>query len=338
MDKLKKIVLTENFDLREVLDQLLESRGVIDGIDDIAFVITNYINEVLFNDVLKEKFFEKYDKENDVDKYIFSVPVELFKGTDTLFMYNPIFKIYLSVMRNIFGDTERELDDTFYEGDLYPSIINIDGQYYLNKPVFHLAFVVPNNKKIDMLEVADIASHEICHAKKNFYEFIRISNKRREMFNVAQRSLELLQYNEKDSDKKLIGRILYLCSKDEINARTNQLYYQLKQYKRIDIDRDNINQLVRKTKIYETFVEEFDEKITLLLEKEKKSNYLEKEYFLEVLNWVYRNKVVKENPFEYLINLLIVRKNYFIRQIDKVKERVLYENLTMPLKMINPPK
>ena len=47
MDSLKKIVLTENFDLREVLDQLLESRGVIDGIDEMMLVITNYINDVL---------------------------------------------------------------------------------------------------------------------------------------------------------------------------------------------------------------------------------------------------------------------------------------------------
>ena len=336
-EKLEKIVLTENFNLMEVFNTLFESRGVIDGVDGISLILTNYINNILSDNELKKQYFKGYDRENDVDKYVFTVPSEMLKNTDTLFMKNPIFNIYLNVMRLEFGDTERELDETNYEAEIYPKIINIDGQYYLNEPVFNLSFVIPNNRRMDIFDVSDKASHEICHAKKNFFEFIRQSKKRHELLNRRTMSLELIHPKEKDEIKKLIGRILYLCSKDEINARANQLYYQLKQFRRVDLDRDNINILVKKTKVYENFVEEFDEKIEQLNKMESEGNYTETETMIKILKWVYKNKFVKENPYEYLINLLIVRKNYFIRQIDKVKERVLYEAMTMPIIMNHPP-
>ena len=81
-----------------------------------------------------------------------------------------------------------------------------------------------------------------------------------------------------------------------------------------------------------------EEKINELSVREEKMNSVEFDYIIEILKDIYRFKKIGKNPYEFLINLIIVQKNKFIRQIDKVKERVLYENLTMPLKMINPPK
>ena len=39
--------------------------------------------------------------------------------------------------------------------------------------------------------------------------------------------LVLMSSDDEKQLERLVGRILYLCSKDEINARVNQLYYQL---------------------------------------------------------------------------------------------------------------
>lgn len=334
-DKLQKIILNEDFNLVDVLDTLLESRGVIDGIDEMAMVITNYINNVLINKELKDKCFIGYDNIEDVDKYSFTIPVDSFNNIETLFMKKPIFHIHLFIMRNIYGDDERELGETNYVNKLFPKIINVDGKYYLDEPEFNLSYVLPINKNINMLVVADKFSHELVHAKRNFYEIIRVSEKRRENYLKNSKILELLNNDKKEEIKTLIGRILYLCSDDEINARANQLYYQLKQYRYLD--RDNINQAVKKTKVYD-FIVEFDEKVKILIEMESKLNAVESDYMIEIIKWIYKDKRVSKNPYEFLINLLIIRKNYFIRQINKVKERVLYEILTTPLKMGHPPK
>lgn len=332
MDSLKKIVLTENFDLREVLDQLLESRGVIDGIDEMTLVITNYINDVL----KKKEYYKGYDKENDVDKYRFTIPSYNFDNVEILFMKSPLFTINLFVMRSRYGDMDRELGPTNYSATYHPKIINVDGAYYLQEPEFELSYNVrPDIMKLDSLTVADKLSHEIAHAKKNFYEFIRFSKKRKESMRRGFKMIELLNNEDKDSLESLVGRVLYLCSDDEINARANQLYYQLKRFRYLD--NSTINQAVKNTKTYE-LVEEMEEKINELSVREEKMNSVEFDYIIEILKDIYRFKKIGKNPYEFLINLIIVQKNKFIRQIDKVKEKVLYENLTMPLKMINPPK
>ena len=65
----------------------------------------------------------------------------------------------------------------------------------------------------------------------------------------------------------------------------------------------------------------------------KKRNYYEINYIDKILKNIYGVKNMKNDPYEFLENLLIVRKNYFIRQIDKVKERVLYEKMREPIIM-----
>ena len=57
---MERIVLKEDFDLIEVYNQLIESRGVIDGIDGIVLTITNYINNVLSSSDLREKYYLTY--------------------------------------------------------------------------------------------------------------------------------------------------------------------------------------------------------------------------------------------------------------------------------------
>jgi len=332
MDKLQKIVLNEDFNLVEVLDTLLESRGVIDGIDEMAIVITNYINNVLTS----KEYYMGYDKVNDVDKYRFIIPVDSFDNIETLFMKEPLFTINLFVIRNKYGDMDRELGNTNYLSTNNPDIRKVDGQYYLYNPEFEISYNVrPDIMKLDILTVSDKISHEIVHAKRNFYEFIRFSRKRHETIDKNFKIIELLNSEEKTGIDKLVGRILYLCSDDEINARANQLYYQLKQYRYLN--RDNINQAVKKTKVYE-FVEEIDERIDEMFKREQKMNSVEFDYIIKLLKRIYRFKDINKNPYEYLINLMIVKKNKFIRQLDKVKERVLYEILTTPLEMGHPPK
>ena len=51
----------------------------------------------------------------------------------------------------------------------------------------------------------------------------------------------------------------------------------------------------------------------------------------EELMSVYQVKDFKD-PYKFLLNLLSNRKTFFVRQIDKVKERVLYEITLQPLK------
>ena len=97
---MEKIVLKEDFDLVEVYNQLIESRGVIDGIDGIVLTITNYINNVLSSSDLREKYYLTYVKEEDVKQYEFTIPSELFKNVDCLFMKKPIFHIHLFLMGN----------------------------------------------------------------------------------------------------------------------------------------------------------------------------------------------------------------------------------------------
>lgn len=327
---MERIVLKEDFDLIEVYNQLIESRGVIDGIDGIVLTITNYINNVLSSSDLKEKYFKKYDVKEDVDEYRFTVPVELFDNVDTLFMRKPIFNISLFIMRNKFGDTERQLSETNYLEEYYPKLVNDGGKYYLSEPIFNLSYIVTNDEKIDFFVVADKVSHELVHAKRNFYEFIRVSKQRKESLKYNSKTMELLDGNKKDEIKYFIGRILYLCSTDEINARCNQLYYELKNFS--ILTRNNINKLVEKTNVYR-FINEIDENFETIERIKLEGNYCQYDYIWKVLKTVYNEKKLKNDPYEFLENLLIARKNYFIRQIDKVKERVLYEKMREPIIM-----
>ena len=327
---MERIVLKEDFDLIEVYNQLIESRGVIDGIDGIVLTITNYINNVLSSSDLKEKYFKKYDVKEDVDEYRFTIPVELFDNVDTLFMKKPIFNISLFIMRNKFGDTERQLSETNYLEEYYPKLVNDGGKYYLSEPIFNLSYIVTNDEKIDFFVVADKVSHELVHAKRNFYEFIRISKQRKESLNYNSKTMELLDTDKKDEIKYFIGRVLYLCSTDEINARANQLYYELKNFSMLT--RNNINKLVEKTNVY-SFINEIEEKNEILKKMKLEGNYCQYDYMWRVLKTIYNEKKIKNDPYEFLENLLISRKNYFIRQIDKVKERVLFEKLREPIIM-----
>ena len=84
------------------------------------------------------------------------------------------------------------------------------------------------------------------------------------------------------------------------------------------------------TDVYK-FVYEFEDKI-------EKVNNLQLKYNNEITNFlktelmdIYQVKDFK-NPYKFLTNLLINRKNYFIRQIQKVKEKILYEITLIPLK------
>ena len=327
---MEKIVLKEDFDLVEVYNQLLESRGVIDGIDGIVVTIRSYINKVLSSDELKKKYFLTYVKEEDVDQYKFTIPKELFDNIDTLFMKEPIFNIHLFIMRNRFGDTERELGETNYVVRYNIQTKTIDGEVYLYEPEFNLSFVVEDKDSIDMFTVTDKVSNELVHAKKSFYEIMRKSKYREIVFNNNPTMFELMNGKEKTELDEFIGKTLYLVSKDEINARCNQLYYQLKRFPLLS--RKNINVAVKKTNTY-TFVERIDETLEQLTRMEEKKSYYEGIYMTNVLKNIYRIKDIKDNPYEFLINLLITRKNYFIRQIDKVKERILYEKLREPIIM-----
>lgn len=327
---MEKIILKEDFDLVEVYNQLIESRGVIDGIDGIVYVIRSYINNVLSSSELREKYFLTYIKEEDVNQYEFTIPKELFKDIDTLFMKEPIFHIHLFIMGNRYGDPDRSLGETNYVLKFYPDIIQVGNEVFLYEPEFNLSFVIEDSDKIDFFNVADKVSHELVHAKRNFFEFERKSKYREFVIKKNAAIFDLLSGKEKNDLDNFIGETLYLVSDDEINARCNQLYYQLKRYS--FISRENINAAVKKTNTY-GFVMKIEENLETLTKMEEKKSYYEKEYISKTLKNIYSIKDVKDNPYEFLINLLISRKNYFIRQIDKVKERVLFEKLREPIIM-----
>lgn len=323
-----RIVLTEDFDLIETYDKLFESRGVIDGIDFIVSVIYRYSNKILNNSILKKRTYKGYNTKDDVDIYEFAIPSEKFDDGDTLFMKSPVFNIHVFEMRNKYADKERELGETNYVYSYNLDIRNFDGRYYLYNPQFNLSFNIIEGENIDMEDMAIKVSHELIHAKRSFYEIIRCSKNRRETFERNVATMELLTSDEKDETKRLIGRILYLCSDDEINARASQLYYELKGLRYID--RKNINKFIEKSKVY-SFVNEFDDKLKTIIEMESKRNGVELNYIKTLMDFVYKQKNVGDNPYEFLTNLLISKKNYFIRQMDKVKERVIYEKLNEPL-------
>ena len=326
---MRKIRIDENFNLIEVYDTLLESRGVIEGIEGLCETIYKYINTVLGDKGLKEQYKLGYDKNEKVTIYSFIIPNTIFNDVDTLFMTNPTFNIQIFVMDNVYGDRERELGQCNYESLYRPVIEEIDGTWKLSKPVFNLFFIVGPNEKVDFTSISEKVGHEIVHAKKNFFEYITMSKKRKGSFNRDYISVSMISSKEKNEIEYLIGRILYLCSKDEINARANQLYFELMNAK--PLNRKNINNVVRKTNVY-GFVNEFDEKIELLFKEESKRNINIDNSIKEALKLVY----LKDNfsdPYKFLYNLLINRKNYFIRQIDKVKEKVLYETMNKPVKI-----
>lgn len=327
---MEKIVLKEDFDLVEVYNQLIESRGVIDGIDGIVLTITNYINNVLSSSDLRKKYYLTYVKEEDVKQYEFTIPSELFKNVDCLFMKKPIFHIHLFLMGNKYGDPERNLGETNFISRYYPNINIIGEDVKLYEPEFNLSFVVEDTDKIDMFVVADKISHELVHAKRFFFEFVRKSKYRDNVFKKNAATFDLISGKEKNKLEELVGNILYLTSDDEINARCNQLYYQLKRFS--FLSRNNINQAIKRTKVYD-FLILIEEKIQILDKMVKKRNYYEINYIDKILKNIYGVKNMKNDPYEFLENLLIVRKNYFIRQIDKVKERVLYEKMREPIIM-----
>lgn len=327
---MEKIILKEDFDLVEVYDRLIESRGVIDNIDEIVIAVRNYINVVLSSQELKAKYFVGYDENEDVDMYDFVVPEGCFEKVDTLFMKEPIFNIHLFIMRNRFGDTERELGETNYEAKYYPEIREEGENVFLYKPSFNLSFVIQNVEKIDVNLVLDKLSHELVHAKRNLYEFSRSSKYREFILKKNAKTFDLLNGKEKTDLDEFIGMVLYLVSDDEINARSNQVYYQLKRFS--FLTRENINKAIEMTKIH-GFIKQIDEKIEVITKMEEKQSYYESNYIYKVLRDVYRKKDIKDNPYEFLINLLITQKNRFIRQIDKVKERVLYEKEREPIIM-----
>lgn len=328
MINMEKIVLKENFNLIDIYDLLLESQGVIDGTDGLNNAIYSYIKNVLKSDTLKDYYYIGHDVNQKVEEYKFTVPSQVFKDIDTLFMINPIYNISLFVMDNPYGDKERQLGECNYESLRNPIISEDNGDKKLDTPVFNLFFVVEPDEIPSIFEVSKKVSHELVHAKKNFYEYLTMSKKREGSFNRDNISVRMLTTKEQENIEHIIGRILYLCSNDEINARSNQLYFELKRVK--ILTRLNINNIVKKTNVYD-FVNEMDAKIEDVLNIEKENNINVSEEIKNLLKIVYNVKTFKD-PYRFLYNLLINRKNYFIRKINKVKERVLYEIGNEPVK------
>lgn len=322
--------INEDFNLIDVYNYLIESRGVIDGCDDLFNRIHQYIVNVITNkNNIQEKCQINHVKKEKVTRYKFTIPIGWFKNTDTLFMRNPIFNISIFIMDNIFGDTERQLGECNYLSMQNPIIVEKNNVYKLDKPRFNLFWIFKPNYLPSVEEIAEKASHEIVHAKKNFQEYVTASKKRKSAF---QRDYNAsLIYNNKKANNvdKLVGRILYLCSNDEINARANQLYYQLKRFK--NLNRNNVNNAVKQTNVYR-FIEEFEENIKKIENIENENNLTMTDNINEKLKFVYNVKTNFKNPYEFLINLLINRKNFLIRQYDKVKEKILYELTLIPLK------
>lgn len=323
-----KININENFNLIELYDILLESRGVIDGCDSIINTVKDYINNIIKNTSVLDGFYDGYDKENKVKRYFFKIPNKIFGGIETLFMKEPEINVKLFIMDNPYGDKKRELGENNYLSLYNPEIVEYNDKLYLNKPVFNIYFVLSKEEDVTYEEVGEKLGHELVHAKKNFEEYISHSKKREGAFKRDELVTKKLNNSEKDSLSNLIGRILYLCSNDEINARANQLYYQLKRYK--NITRYNINNAVKLCDIYR-FVDEFDDKIERVEKIFFEHNSEVTEYLKEELMYVYQVKEFKD-MYKFLTNLLINRKNFFIRQINKVKERVLYEQTLVPIK------
>ena len=55
----------------------------------------------------------------------------------------------------------------------------------------------------------------------------------------------------------------------------------------------------------------------------ERRNYYEINYIDKILKNIYGVKNMKNDPYEFLENLLIVRKNYFILYIYKVPHQIL---------------
>lgn len=320
-------ILFEDKSLIEIYDMLVESRGVIDGIEPMVASLANGINDNIGN---KEFFVGRNEKEA-VSIYSMSFVCDSSR-MDTSFMIDPMFGVDVFVMDNKFGDVYRSLGENCYYSPMIPKVSFVDGKPKLREAKFHLSFIVPFGGKLSFEDAASKMSHEIVHARKNFEEFVSASKKRYSSRERDVRSLELMSSNEKDSLRSLVGRILYLCSRDEINARSNQLYYELKRFGHLN--RRNVNELVRNTSVY-SFVEEMERYIGKVSELESIGNVAVEDEVRWLLNDVYGkiNSKMRE-PLQFLENLLIKRKNDFIRQIDKVKERCLCEKMNETIKMV----
>lgn len=321
---MKRLKINENAPLMDIYNFLIESRGVIDGIDEIVEYITDFANGIIGN---RNFLVGRNEKEK----------VTLFSGecqinsndVNTLFMLNPCFKINIFVMDNRFGDRYRNLGENCYYSPMYPDIESTKDGIKLKEPKFELSFIIPMNAVLTALDVSSKLGHELVHAKKNFNEYISVSKKREGSISRDAYSLNAMNNTEKDEVKSFVGNILYLCSKDEINARANQLYYELKSLN-IFLTPKNINSAIKKCSVYE-FLEKMDWNYSMIDSVEKENRLEVEQYVREILKNVYLTDSIG-NPFSFLKKLLINRKNIFIRQIDKVKHRVLYEALKADIK------
>ena len=206
---MEKIVLKEDFDLIEIYNQLLESRGVIDGIDGIVGVVKDYVNNTILHEL--DRYYQGYDKVNGVYVYDFNIPCNVFEDVDTLFMKKPHINVQLFIMENPYGDKERQLGENNYLSLYKPEIITHNNVNYLNNPVFNIFFVLKQGEMVSFYDVGSRLSHEFVHAKKNFIEYITQSNKNDGNFNRYLLVVNKLSNGNKESLSNFVGRVLYLC-------------------------------------------------------------------------------------------------------------------------------
>ena len=317
-DKLKQIVreTIDNYyeavrpiDSEYMLTELNESRGVIDTLDSLIDNIVNYVKTMFSDDTLLEKYYSGYNKNHQCKMYNFLISSTEFNGVDTLFMINPKFHIIIYKSDNNYSDLNRNIGETNYIAHSQPNIQTKNGEHFIVNPEFNITIVINNDNSFSETLFKSKLRHEITHCKSNLFSFI---NNAKKLNDKTQNQIFINGLDDEDEVNKIIKRIVYLTSQDEINARSHQLYSELDDAIKNKFLR-GLKQLIEHTNIYQSTIHEMNEYINIL------QYNIDNKLFSKELSLKYYKAI--KTPIKQLLNNLLLAKNKQISQFQKVGEK-----------------
>lgn len=314
------------------LNFLIESGGVLEGTQGICDAIYHYLINIVKNDGLK-KFYVDFDDKESCFIYSIKIPVEIFKGVDTLFLNNPQFSIKIFQSTNDYSDLDRFGNGGDYLAHTEPHYSRIDGVLKLESPQFEINLYLNNNLEISGYQLYGKINHELVHAKINFNEYIEnVESLKGDFFDKTGLENNTKPFNQsnikyinnkrffdidvKNEADRILKRYRYLISKDEINARTNQLYYELDELNKKYKFNFDLKKLIYRCPIYSNFINEIEDFIDKL-EKEKDNNELNIYFRNRVQD--YKNLTVQK-IFKKLKFVKMIQINNFYRVAKKWKD------------------
>ena len=307
-----------------VYSELNETRGHIEGTKGIVDAIDGYIHEFIESGKINS-IKPTYTPELAAYRYTFGIPTSVFDNVNTLFMYKPLFTIHLYKSINDRPDLEQYVGPSNYGVPNTPKISQVKGQKVLVEPKFEIAILADNEWLYHPFILAGAINHEITHAKINYREYVNGDNPM--ALHKYTNAAKFANIKNTNTLNNLLKRWSYLCNRDEINARANQIYDELGKIDKKFGLRLSLTDALKNCPTYERMEDEFDKRLEMLKSIAAEPNKEEYEKYLAELVGGKKEDFRIEDMWTKLHNAWIQQEKQFL----KVAEYWTYKNRVLKI-------